>query len=258
MVKSSENVPPIYQGSRIRGTIRWIFRRTTPFEGLVTIRTKFLGLFQSLYHSSPELKRSLSRWDNPTLVQKAVEARDEARHFDPHEPVEDLVGLFKFIQSIILAVLASLTVFSFLLGFSLYPLFRDLFSVASAPLSFLPTVVLALGWLYLGLLRWNRDALQVFNERLSVPKGQIHRMSRKRPDLVSYYIWNKVLQGQKIPTIVCGLYLLNQVAELPVLRRYFDDPAGFILNEIGDHHDELTEGDGYISAIWSIFKKKRE
>ncbi|WP_139173586.1 hypothetical protein [Natrialba sp. SSL1] len=231
-------------------------QKTTPFEGLKEIRSMFLDFLKAKYLDDPFVKKVFSKWDNPTLVEKASQSSQRAREYNPHEEVDEFVGFLNSVSAKINYLLAFLLVVTTYAGLESRSFFAYWFSNGVSLITFLPATVVAIPVLYLGLLRMNSDTIKTYNENLVIPESEIRRMSRKRADVVSYYLWNRCLKGQKFTSLLALCYILECLSNFPVIRRWMSSPTEYILKVLNRHWDVYKNEGSYLSVARTTMRKE--
>ena len=199
----------------------------SPTDGFKFAREDVVELFKYSYSEIGEVRESFEDKSNSDLRDWALEPYSNAPEYDPHSSVMAILSTFKQFKTEVKRIC---TILLFLASIVSLEWFRTLgkggFDALQVVESTIPLSVISFGILYVWWLRADTFAHQTLNSELRT--GRMKVMTRKRSQIVGYGIWNRALYGQSGLLLVAFFYLLRSLPELPIVGRWFKNPARFV------------------------------
>jgi hypothetical protein len=219
-------------------------------------RVEIISLYAEVYSEIDEVREAFSEKSNPQLREWAVEPYARIPEYDPHEAVTrllsfpvKLMGWFKKL-SIVIAVIGSLLSANWLRTLGMGGL-----DVIEGIEGLLPLSFIAVSIVYLWFLYTDTRAHQILGEELRAGPARVQ--TRRRSQIVGYGVWNRSLLGKSGLLLVAIFLLLDSLSKLPVIDRWFDHPAGYVVNLITENIESLYNADSTIEAGRRLFRRLR-
>lgn len=220
----------------------------TPTSDLKKSRSHVIELYAEAYSEIPDVRTAFSQFSNPALRDWALEPHSQIPEYDPHKTVTNLLSLPARIVSVLKKLIL---VFLFIAGVGSINWLRVIVLESSNLLSrvtgLVPLSIIVLGMCYLWFLQADTVVHQSLGKELRTGRAKLS--VRHRSEIVAHGVWNRSLLGQSGLFLVGVFFLLDSLSELPLLRRWFDDPAGYITKMITTNLRFFYQCDGLFDAI---------
>ncbi|MFC7228973.1 hypothetical protein N0B31_16330 [Salinirubellus salinus] len=219
--------------------------QTISIQRYKSVREDFLRTYRAAL-TIPEIRGQVEFLSNSQLREQSKEDGRTAPEYDPHakvhKPLKILDGAYRFLW----AVLAFCFVLALPLSAGINTLFKSYLQfvdeIPNLLLSFLPFEIVVVIMLYLYLLGQDSDLIRRMNDGLRITSGRIEG-TRRRDELLSFYVWNSSLHSRKKIPVLGFLVILNTVGG----RMY-----RYVMDTVEQNVDILYYSDGYVDAITSL------
>lgn len=225
-----------------------------PWEEFEDARDEIVDLYAEVYLEIEEVRDHFSEKNNPELQDWAVEPYSRIPEYDPHETVTTLLSFptkllswFKRLSTVVVVV------GSLLSADWLHTLGMGGLKVVEAIEGLLPLSFIALSIVYLWLLHADTLVHQTLAEELRAGRASVQ--TRRRSLMVGYGVWNRSLLGQSGLFLVGIFFLLDSLTKLPVIKGWFDDPAGYVVGLVKGNIELLYEADSTIEASRQLLSR---
>ena len=227
-----------------------------PLDDFKDAREEIVNLYADVYSEINEVQDSFSQKSNPQLREWAVEPYSRIPEYDPHETVTALLSFpaklmswFKRLSTVV-AVVGSLLSANWL-----HTLGTDGLELIETIEGLLPLSFIALSIVYLWFMYADTFTHQTLGKELRAGPARVR--TRRRSQMVGCGIWNRSLLGQSGLFLVTIFFLLDSLSKLPVIERWFDDPADYVVSLITENIELLYEADSTIEASRRLFHRIR-
>ncbi|MDB9233345.1 hypothetical protein [Halorubrum ezzemoulense] len=227
-----------------------------PLDGFRAERERVANIFAEVSSEVKEVRDAFDGKSNSELQEWSVEPNPKIPEYEPHETVISVLTLPKKALGWILGLSRVVVWVGILLSVhELYSLGMVGLDLLASVRGAIPLSVIVLGSGYLWFLRADTFIHQTLAKELRAGPAKV--TSRRRSEIVGYGVWNRSLLGQTGLFLVGFFYMVDSLAHLPVVNRWFDDPAGYVENLITGNIDLLYDADGWMEAVRGLYGRLR-
>lgn len=241
-----------FTSHRLSRICRRVILYISPISGFRRARSRVIDLFEQSYSEIDDVESSFSGESNPDLRQWALEPHTRIPEYDPHQHVKKLftipskVFTWTLFISKLLAYLGIIFAVDQIYEFGTFT-FEQLIHVRNV----VPGIIFFICTLYLVFLRIDTMVHQEIARELRAGPGMVQ--TRNPSKIVACGIWNRSLIGVSGVLLVLIFFLLESVSEIPLLRRWVEDPAGYVVSLISENLSLFYQAESTWEAASRVF-----
>lgn len=235
---------------------RKFLQAVVPIDGFKSARGDVVELFSHSYSEIDEARESFENMSNPAVREWALKPYSTAPDYDPHGSVTAILSIFDQTWTNLKRLLLILLVIAKIGSIEwLYSLEKGGMGILELVESMVPLSIIGIGIAYIWFLKMDTFTHQFLARKLRAGKMKVN--TRERSKIVGYGIWNRSLHGQTGLLLVAFFYFLQSLPRLPILNRWFDDPALFLKNIFKQNVGMFYHTDSWIGATKHLYRRYR-